>query len=80
MSKQSIDNELLKVKKRLFHLLLNSTYDELLEAKKHLYHLLLEKGSENWTKTELEIAFNLARDKSIQVFLTKVFNKGDELK
>jgi hypothetical protein len=42
---------------------------ELLEAKSRLYGLLLQKGSDNWTAAEIDIAFHLSMDPQIQAFL-----------
>lgn len=52
---------------------------ELLEAKGRLYGLLLQKGSNNRTGTEINLAFELSRDDQVQSFLQSNLRPNDRL-
>lgn len=52
---------------------------ELLEAKCRLYGLLLQKGSDNWTAAEVDIAFHLSIDQQVQQYLQENLRPAAEV-
>jgi len=51
-------------------------HDELFEAKRKLYSLLLKKSDDELTNEEVDQMYHLAKDKSIQEFLTKALKEN----